>query len=167
MWRCKLWHDARIGDIRLSPGWNRNAPINFSFSKGAPERRYRCRMDLLPCYASFASGWINHATMMAYLNRYVWRASIAKWLFLQMLRNLYNVRWTIKNTNLSSVTPCGKSRKHLPLKAPLHNWTATIPNMANIKKQMARTFHSIGKVSNNNVTRILIPVNDHRNNGWK
>lgn len=51
----------------------------------------------------------------------------------------------------------GSSRKHLPLSAPRHNWTATIPKIAKMKKQIARTFHNIGSVSSNNVTRIRIP----------
>ena len=56
-------------------------------------------------------------------------------------------------------TFAGSSRKHRPLSAPRHNWTATIPKIAKIKKQIARTFHNIGNVSNNNVTRIRIPEN--------
>ena len=47
--------------------------------------------------------------------------------------------------------------KHLPRSAPCHNCTATMPNIAKMKKQIASTFHSIGSVSNNKVTRIRIP----------
>ena len=59
--------------------------------------------------------------------------------------------------HLSRETFTGKSRKHLPLSAPRHNWTATIPKIAKMKKHIAKTFHNIGNVSNNNVTRIRIP----------
>lgn len=59
--------------------------------------------------------------------------------------------------HLSREIFAGSSRKHLPLSAPRHNWTATIPKIAKMKKQIARTFHNIGSVSSNNVTRIRIP----------
>lgn len=65
--------------------------------------------------------------------------------------------WRNWNPYLSPETFSGKSRKHLPLSVPLHNWTATIPKIAKIKKHMAKTFHNMGSVSNNNVTRIRIP----------
>lgn len=63
-----------------------------------------------------------------------------------------------KFTYLSGgITPSGNSITHRCLKIPSHNCTPTIPNMKNTKKQSNKTFPNIGNVSNNNITRILIP----------
>lgn len=71
------------------------------------------------------------------------------------------VDWLLKGNevyfNLCRSNWSESSKKHLPRSAPCHNCTATMPNIAKIKKQIASTFHSIGSVSNNNVTRIRIP----------
>lgn len=48
--------------------------------------------------------------------------------------------------------------KHLWRNIPAHNCTPIIPKMKNTKKHKSKTFPSIGSVSNNNITKIRIPV---------
>lgn len=48
-------------------------------------------------------------------------------------------------------------KKHLLRRTPAHSCTPMIPNMKKTKKHKRRTLPNIGKVSNNNVTKIRIP----------
>ena len=40
---------------------------------------------------------------------------------------------------------------------PAHSWTPTMPKMKKTKKQRRRTLPSMGRVSNNSITKILMP----------
>ena len=50
---------------------------------------------------------------------------------------------------------------------PAHSWTPTMPKMKKTKKQSNRTLPSIGSVSSNSITNILMPVSEEeeRKNG--
>ena len=49
-------------------------------------------------------------------------------------------------------------RKQRLRSSPAHSWTPTMPKIKKTKKQRRRTFPSIGRVSNSNVTKIRIPT---------
>lgn len=54
----------------------------------------------------------------------------------------------------------GSAKWHLCLNNPAHNWTPMIPKIKKTKKHNNKTLPNIGKVSNNNMTKILIPLNE-------